>query len=126
MLPDFAGHTIYTIRMDFRILLYTEENWEFQLGGDNYLTNPRVGRILIEGMGGELTEDVPEDLKRLIGQQIMSVLVSPEGDLAVKIGDTQLSVRAAYDYEAWEIDGPNGEMVICKPGGQLAIWGPRK
>lgn len=125
MIPDFTGHTIYTIRMDFRVLLYTEENWEFQLSGDTYLTNPRVGTILIEGQGEELTEDVPEELKRLIGQRISSVLVSPAGDLAINIGDTQLSVRADKKYEAWEFGGPKGEIIVCTPGGELTTWGPR-
>ncbi len=126
MLPDFAGDTIFKIQMDFRIILYTDRGWGFQLSGETYLTNPRVGTILIEGNSEELTEDVPDELKRLLGQEITSVLVSPDGDLAVNIGDTQLSVRAGDDYEAWEVDGPKGEIVISMPGGELAIWGPRK
>ena len=124
MIPDFRGHTIFTVRMDFRVLLYTEENWEFQLSGDTYLTNPRVGTVLIEGQE-ELTEDVPPELKRLIGQQISSVLVSASGDLAINIGDTQLSVRADPDYEAWELGGPRGVIILCGPGGELTTWGPR-
>lgn len=124
MIPDFRGHTIFTVRMDFRVLLYTEENWEFQLSGDTYLTNPRVGTVLIEGQE-ELTEDVPPELKRLIGQQISSVLVSASGDLAINIGDTQLSVRADPNYEAWELGGPRGVIILCGPGGELVTWGPR-
>lgn len=125
MIPDFTGHTISLIRMDFRVLLYTKENWELQLSGDTYLTNPRVGTILVEGQQEELTEDVPEELKALIGQQISSVLVSAAGDLAINIGDTQLSVRAGKDYEAWEFGGPKGEIIVCTPGGDLTTWGPR-
>lgn len=124
MIPDFRGHTILAVRMDFRVLIYTEENWEFQLSSDTYLTNQRVGTVLIEGQE-ELTEDVPAELKRLIGQQISSVLVSTAGDLAINVGDTQLSVRAHPDYEAWEMGGPKGEIILCRPGGELITWGPR-
>jgi hypothetical protein len=124
MIPDFAGHTISAIRMDFRVLLYTEENWEFQLSSATYLTNARVGTVLIEGQE-ELTENVPPELKRLVGERISSVLVSKGGDLAINVGDTQLSVRADPNYEAWEMGGPKGEIILCRPGGELVTWGPR-
>lgn len=48
------------------------------------------------------------------------------GDLSVLFDDaSELSVGAAAEYEAWQLSGPRGEMVVCMPGGKLAIWGPR-
>ncbi|WP_367652507.1 DUF6188 family protein [Intrasporangium sp.] len=85
---------------------------------------PRGGTVLIEERS-ELTEDLPAELERLVGQQISSVLVSETGDLAINIGHAQLSVAAGEDYEAWEMGGPHGEIILCKPGGDLAVWGPR-
>ena len=60
------------------------------------------------------------------GKTIRALPVSPAGDLSVTFDDTsQLSVKAAAEYEAWQLSGPRGEMVVCMPGGELAIWGPR-
>jgi hypothetical protein len=25
-------------------------------------------------------------------------------------------------YEAWQIDGPNGHLIVCNPGGELSVW----
>ncbi|WP_428839421.1 DUF6188 family protein [Blastococcus saxobsidens] len=29
------------------------------------------------------------------------------------------------DYEAWQLDGPDGELIVCLPSGGLAIWSAR-
>jgi hypothetical protein len=27
------------------------------------------------------------------------------------------------NIESWNVNGPHGEMVVCMPGGELAVWG---
>ncbi|WP_301486546.1 DUF6188 family protein [Intrasporangium sp.] len=123
MIPDFAGQTVHDMQIDGCLRVWTEEDWEFDLNGDTYLTNARLGTVRVENE--QYRDDLPDELVDLVGQQISSVLVSEQGDLAISIGDTQLSTRAGADHEAWEIGGPKGVLIVCKPGGHLAIWGPR-
>lgn len=123
MNPDFAGQTVVQVKIEGGLSIWTEENWEIQLNGDTYLTDPVLGTVEVEN--SEYRDDLPEELERLVGQRISSLLVSKRGDMAVNIGNTQLSVAAATDYEAWQIGGPKGELIICTPGGELTTWGPR-
>lgn len=123
VIPDFTGQTIIKMKIEGGLSIWTRENWEIQLNGDTYLTSHNAGTVEVENT--VYRDDLPEELKRLVGQEISSLLVSAEGDMAVTIGDTQLSVRVGRDHEAWEIGGPKGELIICMPGGELAVWGPR-
>lgn len=34
-----------------------------------------------------------------------------------------IAVPADEHYEAWQISGPDGYLVVCAPGGNLAVWG---
>ncbi len=52
--------------------------------------------------------------------------VSPMlGDLTIRSAVAQIDVSADDGSEAWQIYGPSGEIIVCMPGGELAIWGPR-
>ncbi|WP_425433026.1 DUF6188 family protein [Geodermatophilus tzadiensis] len=31
-------------------------------------------------------------------------------------------MRERPGYESWSYDGRDGEKVVCRPGGDLAIW----
>jgi hypothetical protein len=44
--------------------------------------------------------------------------------LGVQLGDRQLPVRADDRYEAWQIAGPDGELLVCTPGGELVHFPP--
>jgi hypothetical protein len=35
---------------------------------------------------------------------------------------SRLCVKPDRDYEAWTVSGPDGMLVVCMPGGELAIW----
>jgi hypothetical protein len=94
------------------------------LEGDVYLTTPTKGTRAIPTDGS--VEQVPEELQAWADAEITEVLVSPEGHLAITVGTTQLSARAREIYEAWQIYGPKGEMLVCGPGGELDEWGPRR
>lgn len=119
MIPSFAGKVVHSIRLDYSLMIWTTDNWELALGGDTYL-------LRSDGMQpidtGTPQEELPDSLAALVGAEIREVLVAREGHLAVNFADAQLSVRAAADYEAWQITGPGGERIVCMPGGELASW----
>jgi hypothetical protein len=93
--------------------------------------------VRIEGdftiFGHELTHrldpSVPRDLGpalSLFGQVVRSASASTEGRLEIAFVDGRiLSVEPDDMYEAWQITGPGGMLVVCIPSGGLAIWQPR-
>lgn len=132
MIPDYSGKTIEIIRLDGSVQLWTEDNWYIHFGGDPLVTVPGAEPAEIDPgdppdlEAGETYPPVPPLLAPFVGNTIRELCVSDDGDLSVTFNDTsQLSVKASENYEAWSLSGPRGELVVCMPGGKLAIWGPR-
>jgi hypothetical protein len=119
VIPSFAGKVVHSIRLDYALTIWTTDNWELDLNGDAYLLTA-AGMTTIDS--GQSVDELPESLAALVGAEITEVLVARDGHLAVNFKDAQLSVRAADDYEAWQITGPEGQRLVCMPGGELANW----
>ncbi len=132
MIPDYAGKTIEIIRLDGSVQLWTTDNWYIHFGGDPLVAAPGMTPVEVDPGNppdvdaGETYPPVPDVLASFVGKTIRALQVSAVGDLSVTFDDTsQLSVKAAAENEAWQLSGPRGEMAVCMPGGELAIWGPR-
>lgn len=132
MIPDYAGKTIEIIRLDGSVQLWTTDNWYIHCGGDPSVAAAGMTPVEVDPGdppdldAGETYPPVPDVLSPLVGKTITALRVSKVGDLSVLFDDaSELSVKAAAEYEAWQLSGPRGEMVVCMPGGKLAIWGPR-
>lgn len=123
MIPSFAGQTILRVEVSNLVRVYTHEGWQIDLESGVSLTTPTAGTRAIPTDGS--VEQVPEELQAWADAEITEVLISSEGHLAINVGSTQLSARANDRYEAWQIYGPKGEMLVCTPGGELEEWGPR-
>jgi Family of unknown function (DUF6188) len=72
-------------------------------------------------------EDDPEEsfepLQALAGQEIDAANTDPDGSLNVVFdGGARVRVESDPDYEAWNVSGPGGALVVSTPGGKLAIW----
>lgn len=122
MIPDFAGKVIEIARIDYGLFLWTSDNWEILLAGPVRVSGP-------DPTSTEIDVDTPEtplppELVGVVGATIAQLLVAEDGHLGVQLGDRQLSVRAAQDYEAWQIAGRDGELLICTPGGELTYFPP--
>ncbi|GAB3885618.1 hypothetical protein GCM10028802_35690 [Terrabacter terrigena] len=61
-----------------------------------------------------------------MGQQITSVVTSPDGRLEITFGAARISVDADDRFESWELSGPHGAKVVCTAGGKLVTWSPRE
>lgn len=62
-------------------------------------------------------------LRRLAGLTIDEASVASTGTLLVRFCDgTRIEVPPDEAYEAWNVSGPDGALVVCTPGGELAIW----
>lgn len=58
----------------------------------------------------------------LLNGEVTSVDIDSSGGLSLTLGAATLWCGSDPDDEAWSYDGPQGEKVICAPGGDLAIW----
>jgi hypothetical protein len=59
----------------------------------------------------------------LVGQIIDACTVDDAGSLSVTFtSGIRLQVNPDDGFEAWTVSGPEGMLVVCTPGGRLAVW----
>lgn len=58
----------------------------------------------------------------LLNEEVQSAAVAPDGSLAVTFAAGALTCLPGDAYEAWEFRTESGALVVCMPGGDLAIW----
>lgn len=46
------------------------------------------------------------------------------GQLTVVFDSLTITVPRDDTYEAWQVRAGNGMMIVCVPGGELAVWLP--
>ena len=118
-----TGKTIEMIRFNYSLSIWTNDNWQLDLAGITHIT--LEGRSPVEIDTTLCQDELTDEVRPLLGQAITKAAVSTTGDLAITLNHAQLEVKAGDDHEAWQLSGPDGEMVVCMPGGELAVWGPR-
>lgn len=62
----------------------------------------------------------------LFNTTVLSAVAFKSGALRfVFSGAHRLEVAPDAEYEAWTVTGPDGMLVVCQPGGGLAVWPSR-
>ncbi|WP_235065553.1 DUF6188 family protein [Mycolicibacterium iranicum] len=62
-------------------------------------------------------------IRVLVGSIIDEATVAAAGALRVDFSDgTRLDVEPDDAYEAWNVSGPDGALIVCTPGGSLVTW----
>ena len=65
-------------------------------------------------------------LRDLVGQTMTEWTVDDSGVLTIAFDSgAQLVCEPDSHYESWAVAYPDGTMVVCTPGGELGVWGPR-
>ena len=69
--------------------------------------------------------DNPSDvLATLLGDVVRTAWTRDCGALHIVFGSgSELSVGVDADFESWAVTGPDGVLVVCLAGGELAVWG---
>ena len=62
-------------------------------------------------------------LRGLLMQPVRSV-VEHDGQLSVVFDSATITVPRDDDYEAWQVRADDGTLIVCVPGGELAVWLP--
>jgi hypothetical protein len=59
----------------------------------------------------------------LLHDDIAAASVKRDGTLELLfVGGWRVEVPPTDQWEAWQINGPAGELIVCEPGGQLSRW----
>ena len=115
-----AGHQVALCQVDFAFSVTTLEN----------VTLRAQGHITYRDAAGTVHEVDPEGDPRALGpllevarSTITAASTEDDGTLVVALGSSALLRVAPHDrYEAWTLTSRTGFMVVCVPGGELAIW----
>lgn len=79
----------------------------------------------IRWAGDPLTAGAAGALLPLNLREVTSSRIGPDGTLMLGLGSATLTVPPAPMYEAWQIRGPDGLLIVCSPGGDyVAVWEP--
>lgn len=97
----------------------------FWMPGDEYGLHLE-GPFQLVGSGGvtrELDPRAPDVIWfSLVGRKVLQAQATVEGSLQIRFSDgTQLTVPS-YRYEAWQLEGSNGELFVSVAGGGIGVW----
>ncbi|MFD9797155.1 DUF6188 family protein [Streptomyces sp. NPDC059070] len=98
-----------------------------RLGEDAWISVETAAMVEDAG-GGPALRLVPEQQEvaaalRLFGKAVAEATAFKDGRLLVEFDTgTRLTVAADPHFESWNIVGPNDVRVVCRPGGELALW----
>jgi hypothetical protein len=106
-----VGRAVLEIRDDSRVIFELEDRPEPALYAD-------VGAYTYQDGGGK-----SQPLSAIVGNVVVDTSTQG-GTLVVSFADGgKLSCEPDPDYEAWQVVGGAPQyLVVCMPGGELAIW----
>lgn len=119
VLGPVVGHEMTFVRVDHQTRLQFN-HFEIAIGSPFHLTTAGGGEFALDprlrvGLG-PLLELYPDVLE--------AATVDKDSSLRLRLaGGATIDVPADDQFEAWEVHGPDGFLVVCMPGGQgLAVW----
>lgn len=107
-LPDLTGQTLTRVDRDYTMRIYTSEGWLIAIEGDELVDD----------------KDLAAALYGAIGKTISDFTISDDGVLSMSAGDAHIRAVPDQRFESWHVTGPGPQkqLVVCTPGGELAIW----
>ena len=72
------------------------------------------------------TDVARQAFDQLVGDTVEMATADAAGALDVTFtGGAHLQVHADAEYEAWNVSGPGGALVVSTAGGELSVWKPQ-
>ena len=105
-----------------------ENSIVMQLSDENFAL---IASPLVLSRNGEVFTFTPDEdpeetlapIRQLVGLNVVESTADDSGALRMAFEDGSLIQVPADDaYEAWNVSGPRGALVVSMPGGELAIW----
>jgi hypothetical protein len=83
--------------------------------------------VQLSGPGGQFDVEPGEDpsdvLAMLLGDVVREAHAGDTGELRIAFGSgSEVRVGADADFESWAVTSPDGFLIVCLAGGELAVW----
>lgn len=123
---DLIGHLIGKQLVQFRM----GYGVHLELGHDHEVTIETPFEVSDGGTrwaGEPLTAGAAGALLPLNLRELTLGRITPDGTLILGLGSATITVPPAPMYEAWQVRGPDGLLIVCSPGGDyVATWQPER
>ena len=105
-LPNLTGQTLINVDRDYTLRLDTREGWQ----------------VAIEGVELVDDKDLAAALYGAIDTPLTAFAIGDDGVLTLTVGEASVRAVPHAKYDSWNVSGPDTQLVVCTPGGELAIW----
>jgi hypothetical protein len=116
-----VGRIVQSIAVSFQ--------FDLVVGGDSDRVVVTLTRFFYRAPGG-LEHELDANSDRaglgpaldLFGAEIAAATID-RGSLRLRFGDaSEIKAPPLEAYESWQVSGPGTALIVCAPGGKLAIW----
>lgn len=112
---------VQLIQIDFRVGLFiSDKSGRVQLFIESSFTmiTPRERYVLIPEDTSSL-----EPVLTLFNAKVLAIYINETGELIVEFGNgVSIEIHPDDSYEAWQLSGSPGFMLVCAPGGSVAVF----
>lgn len=116
LLTPVVGSQLIQFRMGYGVHLEL---------GDAYEVTIETTLAVVDGRnawtGEPLTAEAAGALLPLNLRIVTFARVDADGTLRLGLGDAILSVAKHPSFEAWQVRGPQGMLIVCPPGGDYVV-----
>lgn len=98
----------WTLDIESEVAMTDVEGDRFEFSGDDRA----APRVLKPELSGRIIEE--------------AVVGAPTGLRLDFTGGVQLTAPSAPDFEAWRLTGPDGQRIVCLPGGEVSVQAGRR
>ena len=115
-----SGTCLQSMELEYTLVL--------QLSDVYFISISSPFTVELNGVTTQLSSEVDSDdsfgpVRELVGRSVIDADVDPVGALQVTFeGGARLQVEPDPHYEAWNVSGPHGALVVSMLGGELAVW----
>lgn len=114
------GYQLVQVRIGYGVHLELGNDFEITIE-----TEFTVEAGEIRWTGEPLTKEAAGVLSPLTLTTVSEAAIGKDGTLRLALGQATLTVSPHPLYEAWQVRGPRGLLIICSPGGDyVACWAP--
>lgn len=120
LIAALVGKQLVQFRMGYGVHL--------ELGDDHEATIETPFEVVDDNArwaGEPLTAEAAGALLPLNLREVTFSRIRNDGTLVLGFDSATLTVPPAPMYEAWQVRGPDGLLIVCSPGGEyVAVWEP--
>ncbi|UXM91822.1 DUF6188 family protein [Paenarthrobacter sp. JL.01a] len=114
------GYQLVQFRIGYGVHLELGNDFEITIEAEFTL---KAGEM--RWTGDPLTTEAAGALAPVTLKTVSEATIGKDGTLRLTLGQVMLTVSPHPLYEAWQVRGPRGLLIVCSPGGDyVACWAP--